>query len=318
MTTLRIDHCENLNGRQRLLASSLSWSLRLLGKPFFRPSVPVGFARNGLKVLARATHQPGDVSRHAVTLGGIAGECMQPPAANPSAAVLYLHGGAYVAGAPASHRSLTAHLAKASGQRVHVVDYRLAPENPYPAALDDAISAYLALLDSGLAAENITLAGDSAGGGLSLATAMRLRDEGQPLPGALVLLSPWCDLTLAASTTPVRVKETLLNWPGLERCARLYAGENVAQPYVSPLNGDFSGLPRTQIIVGTEEILLPDSERTFDALRAADVDAHLAVYEDMWHVFPVHAGMLHHANDAVARMAAFIQGESHYPPESAL
>lgn len=318
MTTTRIDHCENLNGRQRLLASSLSWSLRLLGKPFFRPSIPVGFARNGLKVLARATHQPADVSRSPIALGGVPGECLRPRAANPSATVLYLHGGAYVAGAPASHRSLTGHLARACGQTVHAMDYRLAPENPYPAAIDDAVAAYLALLDNGMPAGSITLAGDSAGGGLSLATAMRLRDEGHPLPGALILLSPWCDLTLAASTQRVTVKETLLTWPGLARCARLYAGADLAQPYVSPLNGDFTGLPRTQIIVGTEEILLPDSERTFDALKAAGVDAHLAVYEDMWHVFPVHAGMLHHANDAIARMAAFIKGESHYPPEAAL
>lgn len=317
MSTTRIDHCENLSGRQRLLASSLSWSLRLFGKPFFRPAIPVSFARNGLKVLARVTHQPAEVSRTASTLGGVPGECLLPPAANPSAAVLYLHGGAYVAGAPASHRSLTAHLARACGQRVQVIDYRLAPENPFPAALDDAIAAYLALIDNGFAAEQITLAGDSAGGGLSLATAMRLRDEGHPLPGALVLLSPWCDLTLAASSQPVSVKETLLTWPGLARCARLYAGDNVTEPYVSPLHGDFSGLPRTQIIVGTEEILLPDSERTFEALRNAGVDAHLTVYEDMWHVFPVHAGMLHHADDAIGRMAAFIRGESHYPPEAA-
>lgn len=316
MTTSRLDHAQNPGSGQRLIAATLRQAMRVLMKPVFHPRVPVSVLRPGLTALAAISRPAAGVERHGDTLGGVAAE-RHDPASGPSARViLYFHGGAYCVGSPRTHRGLASHLARVSETTVWVPDYRLAPEAPFPAALDDALACYLALLESGVPASDISIAGDSAGGGLALALAMRLRDEQHPLPSRMMLISPWADLTNAgqhASDQPQG--EVMLSWAQLDKSAALYAGGRQHEPYASPLLGDLSGLPPCLVIVGTREILLSDSERLLQAFEDAGAEAHLVVYEGLWHVFPAHAGVLDSADDAIARLAAFSLGQ-HYPPEA--
>ena len=316
MSSTRIQHTENLRGRQRLLHGLLRSTLRMTLKPAFHPSVPLAVVRSGLTALSAISLPARGVMRQAQTLAGVATEQHALPDAGERV-ILYLHGGAFCVGSPRSHRGLASHLAQASGATVIVPDYRLAPEHPFPAALDDSVACYRALLDSGIAAHNISIGGDSAGGGLALATAMRLRDEGLPAPARLLLISPWADITNAAASEGAGdVGEVMLSWSMLEKCASQYAGEQRDNPLASPLLGEFRHLPPCLVVVGTREILLPDSERLLEAFDAASGDAHLVVYEGLWHVFPAHAGMLDGADDAIARLAAFSRGDAHYPPEA--
>lgn len=316
MTTSRLDHAENPGTAQRLLAATLRQTMRLLMKPVFHPRVPVSVLRPGLTALASVSRPAAGVERARDSLGGVPAERHDPASGPGSRVILYFHGGAYCVGSPRTHRGLASHLACASDATVWVPDYALAPEAPYPAALDDAIACYRELLDSGVAPADISIAGDSAGGGLALALAMRLRDEQQPLPARMMLVSPWADLTNAGQHEAVQAEgEVMLSWGQLEKSAALYAHQQQAEPYVSPLLGDLGGLPPCLIVVGTREILLSDSERLLEAFETAGADAHLVVYEGLWHVFPAHAGMLDSADDAIARMAAFSRGQ-HFPPEA--
>ena len=224
---------------------------------------------------------------------------------NPSTTVLYLHGGGYVSGGPVTHRALTSHLAKLADASVAVADYRLAPEHPFPAALDDAHRAYLALLEKGHAPERLAVAGDSAGGGLTLALLQRLRDEGQPLPACALMFSPWVDLTLAE--TPLTVPgEAMLNRQWLAFAAEAYAGDQRDSAGASPLLGNLDGLPPLLIQTGSDEILANDSERLAEALDRADCDARYQSYPGRWHVFQLHAGMLHDADLALAECRDFL------------
>jgi acetyl esterase/lipase len=186
---------------------------------------------------------------------------------------------------------------------VVVLDYRLAPEDPFPAAVDDAVAAWRSLTG-----ERLTLAGDSAGGGLALATAVALRDAGDPLPARLALISPWTDLTCSSRSFSERVDRDPECDPTLADAARVYlSGTDPRSPLASPLFADLAGLPPTLIQVGTEEILFDDSARLADALRDAGVEAELEVGEDLTHVyhaFPV----VPEAADAVARLGAFLRG----------
>ena len=317
MTATRLDHCENLPPGQRLLTSSLRRAIRLTLKPFFNRHTPVWLLRRVLNLMARISRPAAGVQRHADSLGGVPCELWLPEAA-PSAegVVLYLHGGAYIAGSPATHRGLASHLALQCGQPVWVPDYRLAPEHAYPAALDDALACYQALLEQELDGSEITVAGDSAGGGLALALALKLRDEGLPLPGKLVTLSPWTDLSLDGQHDENQADEIMLSWPGLDRGAQAYAGDRRTLPWVSPVYGDLTGLPPLLVIVGSEEILLGDSERLTELARQCGQQVHLVVYEGLWHVFVAHAGALHAADDAIARISAFIAGEPRFPAEA--
>jgi acetyl esterase/lipase len=201
--------------------------------------------------------------------------------------VLYHHGGAYTSGSLRSHRALCARIAAACARELVAVDYRLAPEHPYPAGLDDASAVYHDVLAQGTAAEQVILAGDSAGGGLATALLLRLRDNGGSLPAGAVLLSPWLDLTATSDAiTSQADDDPMLSADMLHRRARAYAGEDLRQPLVSPHFADPAGLPPLLILVGTAEILLDDS-RTFAACAsAAGVDVELDVEEDLIHVWP--------------------------------
>ncbi|PKM23088.1 MAG: alpha/beta hydrolase [Gammaproteobacteria bacterium HGW-Gammaproteobacteria-14] len=290
---------------QRIIATIMRGTLRTLLKPMFSPAMPTPALRLGLRALASTMFTASGIRFQPIQLGSVAGEAAASHEPSDKV-VLYLHGGAYCVGSPATHRSICSYLAKASNATVFAIDYRLAPEHPYPAANDDALIAYRWLLDNGYAAGQITIAGDSAGGGLTLSTAMRLRDEDLPLPGSLIVLSPWADLTHPTKHLPEPTGEVMLSWPTLENAVKQYAPNHRDDPRVSPLLGDLSQLPPTLIITGSDEILLNDSERLYSALSAADVEVRFNVYQDRWHVFPAQAGILKSANDAIEEMAGWV------------
>lgn len=290
---------------QRIIAALMRGTLRTLLKPMFSPATPITVLRVGLRALASTMFTAPGVRFQPIQLGSVAGEAASPHSPSEKA-VLYLHGGAYCVGSPATHRSICSYLADASSATVFTIDYRLAPEHPYPAANDDALAAYRWLLDNGYAANNITIAGDSAGGGLTLSTAMRVRDEGLPLPASLIVLSPWADLTHPAKQLPEPAGEAMLSWATLDNAANHYAPDHRQDPRVSPLLGDLSQLPPTLIITGSDEILLNDSERLYSALDAAGTEVAFSLYQNMWHVFPAQAGILKRANDAIAEMADWV------------
>lgn len=201
--------------------------------------------------------------------------------------ILYCHGGGYSTGSCIYARTLTAKLAKGTSMDVFCFDYRLAPEHPYPAALEDAVKAWDYLMLLGYGARDVVVAGDSAGGNLALALVGRLKQEGRLLPRGLVLLSPWTDLTSSGETFKSRAdRDPVLNAEYIDKMIRAYApGEDLSNPFISPLFGDFTGFPPTCIQVGDNEILLSDSKRLHKRLVEANVSVRMQVFKGMWHVF---------------------------------
>ncbi len=291
---------------QQLLAAIFRTTLRTLMRPMFHPRVPLRLLRAGMRALTATTLRAAGINLQPINLANVVGEAAIPERPGDRA-VLYLHGGAYCAGSPATHRAITSHLALASNATVFAIDYRMAPEHPFPAASDDALTAYRWLLENGYAPERVFIAGDSAGGGLTLATALQIREQGLPAPGGLILLSPWVDLSLSRRADPQQPDEVMLSWPTLEHAAALYVGEQRRHPLASPLEADLDRLPPTLIIVGTDEILLGDSEALYKKMAAAGTPVRLSVYHNLWHVFPIQAGALASANTAVAEMADWVK-----------
>jgi acetyl esterase/lipase len=292
---------------QRFTAAILRATLQAALLPAFRAGRPIDYQRRRLSMVTKLTLPPRRVDYRSAECGGIPGESVTARGAKPAGrALLYLHGGGYCVGSPATHRVITGRLALGCAARVFAADYRLAPEHPFPAAVDDAVAAYRGLLAEGFTPQDLAIAGDSAGGGLSVATALRLRELGVPLPGALVLFSPWVDLGLSALVPPAS-GDVMITEPWIAECARFYlAGRNPSEPLVSPIVADLRGLPRTLIQVGSDELLLSDSRRLHAALVAAGVAATLQEYPRRWHVFQANAGLLADADRALASAAGFI------------
>ncbi len=293
--------------RERLTAPVLRLAVRLALKPAFSPRVSIASQRRWLRHVARATLRTSQVDVQSGTVGDVTGEWLRPrrPSAitKASAAILYLHGGAYCLGSPATHRAVTSHLAQAAGLPVFAADYRLAPEHPFPAALEDAIAVYRSLIEMG----PVAIAGDSAGGGLALATALALAQRQAAPPAALVLFSPWVDLTLSANSAKVPKGEAMLSNAWLNACARHYlAGEDATAPLASPIHGDLRGLPPTLIQAGTDELLHGQAVKIHDALLHAGVAVGCEIVPRRWHVFQLHAGMLPSADAAIERAGNFI------------
>ena len=224
-----------------------------------------------------------------------------PKDAQADRAILYLHGGAYTAGCLAYAKGFGGLLAEATGRRVMCVGYRLAPEYPYPTALDDALAAYRRMLET-CGPEDILLAGESAGGGLCFCLCLKLKELGLPLPSRIVAMSPWTDLTMDQSRYPGEREsaDPVLSVEGLRYSARLYAGDHAGEPTVSPLFGDLEGLPPSLILAGSEELLLGDSVEMAEKLRAQGCECELNVEEGMWHAYVLYG--IPEARAALARI----------------
>ncbi|HKU21087.1 MAG TPA: alpha/beta hydrolase [Terriglobales bacterium] len=226
--------------------------------------------------------------------------------------VLYFHGGGYSLGSSKAHAEMASWIARAAQARVFVLDYRRAPEYRFPAALDDALLAYRWMLTSGIDPRHLAVAGDSAGGGLTLALLTLLRDRGEALPSAAVCISPWVDLQMTgASILSKAAVDPLLTRHGLQQFADWYlGGQDPRNPLVSPLYADLQGLPPLLIQVGTSEILLDDALRLEQRARAAGVKVSLSLYEDMPHVWHVFASFLPEGKRAAAEIGAFLMQHS--------
>ena len=244
-------------------------------------------------------------------VGGVESVQVTVPRSRGDHHVLYLHGGRYVSGSSAYYRDFIWRIADAAAACVTCINYRLAPEHPFPASLDDAVSAYSWLLAQGTAPERIAVMGDSAGGGLAFATMLRLRAQGLPLPAALVALSPWTDLALTGKSFRTNAyNDPMLKAERAANCARMYlAGTDPYDPYASPLYGNLIGLPPTLIQVGSDEILRDDSVRMADRLRAAGCAVKIEIWPRMPHVWQVYARALPEGRQAIARIGKFLRRE---------
>lgn len=257
--------------------------------------------------MCRSLRLPDGVALHRQTLDGIPIEWVSPLNPVSNSVILYLHGGAWVLGWYQNHRVLAAHIALASQSRVVAVDYRLAPEHPFPASLDDCLAVHRRLINDGIEPNQMIIAGDSAGANLVLAVLFTLRDADETLPAAAVCISPMTDLAFTGRSfhTP---KDALLSAEFARSMSRLYVGNHDARsPLISPHYGDMTGLPPLLIHAGENEILLSDAERLADNARHAGVDATLTVWPKMWHVWHILAPYLPEAKQAVDEIGRFVQ-----------
>jgi acetyl esterase/lipase len=244
-----------------------------------------------------------------VEANGVPAEWTVADGARDDVAIVYLHGGGYVMGSLNTHRGLCARLSRAARARVLSVDYRLGPEHPHPAALEDALAAVRFVREGGLAPARTAVAGDSAGGGLTLAALVALREAGDPAPAAGLCISPWTDLALSGDSVETRAAEDpMVASDRLKLMADAYlAGGDPRAPLASPLYADLAGLPPLLLQVGSAEILLDDAVRVAERARAAGVEAELRVWEDMFHVWHAFAEILPEGQQAVDEMAAFLE-----------
>lgn len=233
---------------------------------------------------------------------------MTAPTAVNDRVLLYLHGGGYCYGSCNTRRDLAARLSRNGGVRVLLPEFRLAPEHCFPAAVDDVVRVYRWLISSGFAADRIVVGGDSSGGGLAVALLVSLRDAGDPLPAAGVLLSPWTDLEASGESMVTRAEfDPLIDPEALRTLALLYAGDaDVRHPLISPIYADLHELPPLLVHVGRDECLLDDSVRLVRRAQAAGVDVSFKIWEDMWHTFQVFAGSVPEAFSAVTEIGAYV------------
>jgi epsilon-lactone hydrolase len=250
---------------------------------------------------------PEGVSSTPVDAGGIAGEWIAAPGAGEERTIYWLHGGGYCIGSINTHRSLLGGISAASGARAFAIDYRLAPEHPFPAAVEDGVSGYLWLLSTGVDPARVIIGGDSAGGGLTMATLIALKEDGKPLPAAAVCISPWTDMTITGDSVVSKAEaDPMINAEGITRVRDAYVGTaDPRSPLASPIYSDLSGLPPLLIQVGENEVLLSDSTRLAERAEDAGVDVTLEVWPDMIHVWHFFAGMLPEGQQAIDRIGAW-------------
>jgi epsilon-lactone hydrolase len=252
----------------------------------------------------------GEVKCEPVNANGVKAEWVTAKNAAPDRVIMYLHGGGYVMGSIDTHRELVARLSKAAQARALAIDYRLAPENPFPAAVDDSLTAYRWLLAQGYKPERIVIAGDSAGGGLAVSTLLALRDLGTPAPAAAVCISPWVDfeaegesMTSRAAQDPLVSREMILN------LAKMYMGEkgSLREPLAAPINAYLNDLPPLFIQVGNSETLLDDATRLADKAKEAGVEATLQIWDEMPHVWHLAAPSLPEGQEAIDKIGDFVR-----------
>jgi acetyl esterase/lipase len=250
-----------------------------------------------------------DAKCETVDVDGVPAEWVSAADVDASRAVLYLHGGGYAIGSLNTHRRLAFDISAASGARVLLLDYRLAPEHPFPAAVDDAATAWRWLLKQGFAANKLAIAGDSAGGGLTIATLVNLRDQKLGLPACAVAISPWVDLEgVGTSMTSRSAQDPMVQKAGLTWMADMYlAGKGARTPLAAPLHADLRGLPPILVQVGTAETLLDDATRIAERLHTAGGEVKLSVWPNMLHVFPLFAPILSEGLDGCREIGQFIK-----------
>jgi epsilon-lactone hydrolase len=268
--------------------------------------------RAGLEAMAGTFPLEPDVRVETLSVAGMAAEWITSPAVSPVHAILYLHGGGYVVGSLNTHRDLGARLGRAAGARVLMVDYRLAPEHPHPAAVDDAVAAYRWLLVQGIAPAHLAIAGDSAGGGLTIATLVALRDLGDPLPSCAVCFSPWVDMEATGESMDTNPNDPMLNRALILHFARFYLGGGTIDPrtpLAAPLHAELRGLPPLLIQASRDEVLRDDATRMATKARDAGVDCELDLTAEVPHVWQIFAGVLPEGQRALDRAGAFLRRE---------
>lgn len=250
-----------------------------------------------------------DVNVEETKVDGLHAEWIKAPGARDDYAVLYLHGGGYAIGSPTTHRSLAGEVSRSAKATVLLVDYRLAPENPYPAAVEDGVASYKWLLAQGFDPAKTAIAGDSAGGGLTAATLVALRDEGAVLPGAAVCISPWSDLTCSSETYQTRAEaDPMIQQEGIDQMAGAYLqGADPKSPTASPNFADLTGLPPMLIHVGDAEVLLNDAVQLHAKAEACGVDSTLEVWDEMIHVWHAFHPMLDEGKQGIERIGEYLR-----------
>jgi acetyl esterase/lipase len=273
---------------------------------------PVGWAerRERLDEVGSVWPAADDVTLTEVDAGGVSGEWSSVPGSDPSRVLMFFHGGGYCSGSIRSHRRMVTEAGREAAIRTLAIGYRLAPEHPFPAALDDALAAWRFLRGQGIAAEHIAVGGDSAGGGLTIGLINTLRQRGETQPGCAWLASPWTDLTMSGATLASKdAVDPLIHKAYLEELADAYvpAGMDRKDPRISPLYADLSGFPPTLIQVGSAETLLADASRFAEAAGAADVPVTLEIWPHMIHAWPLWNAHLEPGRRALASAGAFIR-----------
>ena len=292
----------------RLPPAIMRLGVQQLGRRCLDPALPWPVQRTRLDQLTRISALPRRTTVTEQTIAGLRAEVVSSPVPGSQLTVVHFHGGGYCLGSARMARSWAAHLSAQTGCRVVLPEYRLAPEHPYPAALQDA-RAVLSALSGEASPGPVVVSGDSAGGGLALALVLSMRDAGQELPVGCILLSPWLDLGRDRRAVPDLVRRDVLLTPDwLDACARAYAGPSTwAGHLVSPLRGTHSGLPPLLIQAGTEELLAPDAELLAASASAAGVDMTYTRWPRMWHDFALQPGLLAAADSALAQASWFVR-----------
>jgi acetyl esterase/lipase len=273
------------------------------------PGPTVAEQRASTAAFSETTAVPTGVAFREGDAGGIPVLWLEPAGTGPEPVILYLHGGGYVVCSPQTHGRMTGHIARATGCRAASVDYRLAPEHPHPAAVTDAVAAYRGLLDAGVSPARIAVAGDSAGGGLTVATLVKLRDDGLPQPAAAVAISPWIDLEGTGDSVTFNADKDLMVDPVGQKvmAEHFLAGQDPRDPLASPLHADLGGIAPLYVQVGGHERLLSDATRLATNAAAAGVDVRLDVFPEMQHVFQLWAGNMPEADEAIARIGDYLR-----------
>ena len=264
--------------------------------------------RIGAIMMGRRFENLDGITTEAVDADGVPAEWVSAPNAG-TGGILYLHGGGYVTGSVLSHRGMAANLSRTSGCRVLTIDYRLAPENKHPAQVEDAHTAYRWMLNNGVDASSLFVAGDSAGGGLTVATLLKARDAGDTMAAAGVCISPWVDMEATGESMKTKAGvDPMVSKAGLLDMAANFLGDGDRRdPLAAPLHADLAGLPPLLIIVGTAETLLDDAVRLHDKAQAAGVDSTLEIWDDMVHIWPWFAPFLPEGQQAMEQMGDFIK-----------
>lgn len=303
-----------MNYKDRVASAAIKLALKGSFKLPSQLPLPLSALRGAMELSSGLFPTRSDVQVESITLGGVSAERLSLKSHahqtdQPNYAFLHLHGGVFFAGSVRTHRALGSEIAARSGATVYMLDYRLAPEHCYPAAFDDCLAAYQALLGKGYLPEHIVLGGDSAGGALALALLVALRDRQIPLPAAVVMISPFVDMTLCASSFEKnKQRDPMLTKEILQRGADAYRGEiQSADARISPILAELNDLPPMLIQVGSEEVLLDDTLQLAKHAERSGVQVEHHVYEGMWHNFQMFNMLLTTSNEGLDEIAQFVK-----------